>query len=270
MTIGGDTALTLAEADEIAARAPCRVVLVAGEFESGKTTLVVELYAQFLDGPFAGASFGGSRTLRALDSRHHPARAMSGGTVPTTVATRDENMRVLHLRLRRHGRVHDLLLSDVRGEYFENIIDGAAAASEVPLAARADLCLLAIDGQLVAVPEERQRAITRARLLLGGLAEDGGLRAGAKTVIVVTKRDLLGTSARQWATDQLAQLRDWAVNRGLDASTAMIAARPEGARAEALDEILDAILPMPPAKSRPVSMPQPGDREFWNQPEDLA
>jgi hypothetical protein len=176
--IGGDDSLTLAEADEIAAHSACRVVLIAGEFESGKTTLAIQLYAQFLQGTFAGADFGGSRTLRAFDARHHTSRAASGRAASTTNATRDEGMRLLHLKLRRSGRIHNILLSDVRGEYFENIVNGSKPAADIKLAARADLCLIGIDGASLALPAERQRAISRARLLIGGLTELGGLRPG--------------------------------------------------------------------------------------------
>jgi hypothetical protein len=72
--IGGDQALSISEAGEITASRPSTVVLVAGDYGSGKTTLVVELWAQFLSGAFHGWQFAGSRTLAAFDRRHSPSR----------------------------------------------------------------------------------------------------------------------------------------------------------------------------------------------------
>lgn len=265
--LGGDAPLSVQEADQLAAHAPCRVVLVAGEFESGKTTLVVELYAQFLQGSFGGAHFGGSRTLRALDKRHHPAREKSGHVTPKTERTADEDMRLLHLRLRRHGRLQDLLLSDVKGEFFENIVDGAGVAREVPLATRADLCLLMVDGASVANTIHRQSAVTRARLLLGGLCESDGLRPGTTIAIVLTKIDLIAPADRPWAEAQLTELRQWALGRGFDATALCVAARPPDGPPEGLELLLDYFLPPPRPRKVAVPPAEPCDRQFWNQPE---
>lgn len=265
--LGGDVALSLREADELAARTPCRVVLVAGEFESGKTTLVVELYARFLHAPFADADFGGSATLRALDARHGPARATSGRSTPKTERTQDEDMRLLHLRLRRHGRVHDTLFSDVKGEFFEAIAHSAGAIKDVPLVARADLCLVLVDGAAIADPRKRQTAVTRARLLLAGLADPEGLLPGTSTVIVLTKLDLVDPMDRPWAESQLEALRERAVSLGLAASALCVAARPLDQPPEGLDRLLDHILPPPTTQSVRAEPVEPGDRQFWNQPE---
>lgn len=269
IALGGDAALTLADADDVAQQAPCRVVLIAGEFDTGKTTLIVELYAQLLHGPFAGTEFGGSRTLRAFDRRHHPARADSGGTSPTTDRTAETDMRLLHLRLRRHDRVTSLLVSDVWGEFFENIVDGAAAAEQVPLAGRADLCILAVDGEQLAIPAERQVAATRARVLLGGLTEPGALRPTTPISIVATKADRLANpSARSWAEQRLQSLREFAESRGHPSVVQLVAARPpDGAPTQGLDALLDHILPPPQAPSPTTAESRPADRQFWNQPD---
>jgi len=266
--LGGDAALTLKQADLLAAHQPCRVVLVAGEFESGKTTLVAEFYARFLEGPFEDAIFGGSQTLRALDVRLHPAREASGETKPTTDRTADSDMRLLHLRVRREGALHNLLLSDVRGEFFENVVDGAPVEEEVPLAARADVCVLAVDGAAVAQPGERQVAFTRAKLLLGGLVQEGGLSTSTPVLVVVTKADLLEGPARQWAEHRLTQLCDWALKQGVQAVPLFVSARPDtGTAREGLGLLFAGLLPSPPTTRPSARDPEPGDRQFWNQPE---
>jgi hypothetical protein len=268
VNLGGDVALTPSEANQLAARHPCRLVLVAGEFESGKTTLLVELYARFLHGPFAGADFGGSATLRALDARHHPARENSGRAVPTTERTQDEDMRLLHLRVRRHGSLHNLLFSDIRGEFFEAIADRADAIEYVPLAARADVCLVLVDGAAIADLRRRQTAVTRARLLLGGLADSEGLQPGTKTVIVLTKVDLIEASDRSWAEAEMGKLCQKALDLGLNGAAVSIAARPDEAQPEGLEQILDHVIPLPQRLATSTALAQPGDRQFWNQPDE--
>jgi len=267
ISLGGDRALTPEEADLVARNAPCRLVLVAGEFESGKTTLVVELYAQFLRGPFAGATFGGSHTLRALDARHHPARVESGEPVPVTDRTGEEDMRLVHLRIQREARVHNLLFSDVRGEFFENIIDGAAVSAEVPLAGRANVCLLLIDGAGVANVLHRQSMISRAQLLIAGLTEPGGLRDGTPVMILLTKGDLLSADVKAWASSHMDSLSELAARRHLVPRALIVAARPLDSAQFGLEEVLDGVLPAPPDRLARVVEVQPGDRQFWIQPE---
>ena len=57
--VPGDKALTMSAANDVLAERPCVVVLVAGEANAGKTTLLAELWAQFLLGPFSGWDFAG-------------------------------------------------------------------------------------------------------------------------------------------------------------------------------------------------------------------
>ncbi|WP_375479137.1 hypothetical protein [uncultured Jatrophihabitans sp.] len=271
VNIRGDAALTLPEAEELASAAPSRVILVAGEFESGKTTLAVQIYAQFLRGPFADCIFGGSRTLRAFDVFQQPSRASSGRERSTTRATREEGMRLLHLRLLRQGRVQNLFISDVRGEYFENVIDGAGADAEIPLAARADLCVLVIDGRTLSDLATRQNAMSRARLLLGGLTEPGGIQSPCRLILAVTKSDLLDEETSKWVKEQLHKLRTRGEERGVHTSTTLVAARPDDiGQAQGLEQLFDRMLPAPEPFIQPQFDAAPKDRVFWNLPKVLS
>src|SRR4051794_8869948 len=59
-------ALSEQEAEETMKVSPTKVVLVAGENDAGKTSLLCGVYEQYLKGDFAGYRFAGSRTLRAF------------------------------------------------------------------------------------------------------------------------------------------------------------------------------------------------------------
>jgi len=263
--LGGAESLTLSEANNVAARAGCDVVLVAGEFESGKTTLLVELYAQFLHGPVGNWEFGGSSTLAAFDRRHLPAREASGEPRAHTKRTEEEDMRFLHMRLGGADRHVDLMLSDVRGELFENVVDGADVADQIPVAARADKCVVLIDGRLLADHGERARAMYRARLLCGGLMDVGGVARQARIAVVVSKADLLGGDDRSWVREQIAALEQFWRERGFGATGMELAARPEDPLRdpEGLKELLEWLVAVSDRSTSPSDPPVEMRRQFW-------
>jgi len=266
--IGGDTSLTMQDADPIAAQYGATLVLIAGEQESGKTTLLVELYGRFLLGPFSGLRFAGSETLDAFDARHFEVRYDSGKLAATTSRTQEEDMRVLHLRLSDGVRQRVLLPSDIRGEFFEHIVNGQPVAQEVAVASRADKTMVLVDGEQVADLSTRHLATRNARLLIGGLTDAGGLQSRRPMAIVLTKADKLAAEPLRWYHDHVHELEDWARERGADPVCSFdIAARPEDdpGRPRNLDEML---MWMWETSSRQTekhsSGGQAGDRIFWD------
>lgn len=264
--LGGDEALSLQDAGNLLEKRPCVVVLIAGEFESGKTTLVVELYAQFLGSRFDGWSFAGSKTLKALDDRHRPARLSSGAAEASTERTQDDDMRLLHLRLAQDSRRIDLLVSDVRGEFFENVINGSDVASEVPLAGRADKSVLVLDGELLASSETRSEALVRARQLIGGMTEAGGLRPGSELLILCSKADLLSESQLTNQAPLLSTLAGFCEQRGLRSRVLIVSARPKKSTSSAfgLEDLLSWLTEAPthPANAGRARASTSG-RYFW-------
>lgn len=213
--LGGEQSLSMTEAEPVAARYAARVVLVAGAFFSGKTALVAGLYGLFLDGPAAGWNFAGSTSLVALDARYQGKRASTGLNEPDSQRTRDEDMRLLDLRLAGVGGRVNLMFSDVRGEYFEDVVGGRPVSEAVSLAARTDLTLILLDGGELADRFARGAEITFARQLIGGLTEAGGLRPGLPVALVVSKADKLDNDARLWLDQRLDGLAEFATERGM-------------------------------------------------------
>jgi hypothetical protein len=228
--LGGTESLTLSQAGELASQHGARVVLVAGEFDSGKTTLVTELWAQFLKGPFEGWHFGGSSTLIAFDRRHQTARASADeDRDPRTSRTSEGDFRLMHMRLARPSghRQIALLLSDTRGELFEHVINGLPVTEELSAASRADVLLLLIDGNKVGSATERDEAMFNARALLGGLMEDGGFRPGQRIAFILSRADLASTSDRAWWRKAVQELVSLAKERKHRTSLIEVAARPD-------------------------------------------
>jgi len=238
----GEESLDLVEASVVAAEIDATVILVAGVQDSGKTTLLVELYAQFLKGTCGGLRFAGSKTLDALDYRHFASRVDSGNPEAETERTQDSDMRLLHLRLCDQDGNHQALMpSDLKGELFEELINGREIVENViPLARRADKTILLIDGGRVAKPASRQSAIRKARLLIGALTEPGGLHHDSPLLIALSKRDLLDEAAAAWSEAQSRGLAGHALERGLAHVRYLeVAARPKnGAKPTGLVDVL--------------------------------
>lgn len=225
VTFESGESLGLSQANDLRAERPCRLILIAGEVKAGKSTLLVELFGKFLKGPYQGWSFAGSSTLKAFDRVHSPSRESSGLSLPETARTADEGMRFLHLRLSSEGRT-DLMLSELSGERFKGVIEGASIKDQIPVAEAADRCLVLVDGNLMLAASTRARTFARARRLIGGLTEEGGLSPDTPTLILATKSDLWGPTVDAHVRDESEALVAFGRARGLDASWAALAARP--------------------------------------------
>lgn len=262
--LGGDESLSLVGADEVAARYGAQVILIAGEFNAGKTTLIAHTYGQFLEGPFCGWNFAGSVSLIALDLRLSGARGPDGPpTVPHTV---DEGMRLLDLRLSALETADQvsLLISDIKGEFVSHVIDGAPVMEELPLAARADKAAIVVDGSLVADPYERQNALHRARLLIGSLTDPSAsqFERGRPMAIVLTKLDQLDDAGRAWFEAEAAGLRDYVAARGHPATVLLTAAEP--APPDGLSEFLGWLVdPLPTVTRVPDDDDTEHTRSYW-------
>jgi hypothetical protein len=270
--LGGDLSMSLAESEAIAARYGARVVLVCGPFSSGKTSLVAGLYGLFLDGPPRGWSFAGSTSLMAIDRRFHAKRAATGFSEPDQAGTREDDMRLLDLRLSRRGRRISLMFSDVRGEYFEDITAGRPVEEAVPLAWRADLAAFVVNGDDINDLSRRAGAMHLMRLLIGGMTESGGLRPDTPFAVVVSKADRVEATAVTWFEQQAEGLVAFAQSRGLgEAHTFVTAAFPDASTPgqTGLEGLLDWMT-APSAPVESAARPEPaGLRTFLRRGADV-
>jgi hypothetical protein len=234
----GAKSLTWDEADRCARRHGATVVLVAGNQNSGKTTLLLQLWAQFLSGPFAGYRFAGSETLDAFDDRHYPSRLDSGN--PYTEHTTDTDMRFLHLRVAdAAGNRQVLLMTDLWGELFESVARGAPVSDRLPVAPHAHKTMVIIDGEEVADPTRREAALRNARTLIGAFASDDGLRRDAPMLVLLSKADALSASDLSWYGPKVERLVEFATASGFSSVVEQrVAARPLDTDPEGLVEVM--------------------------------
>lgn len=229
VVLGGDVSLDLSQVNEIAAEMGATIVLVGGNQEAGKTTLLVALYDQFLFGQFGGMSFVESKTLDAFDGRQFGSRVESGNDRPNMERTEEREMRFLHLRLAAADGTQKVLLpTDVWGEVFEELANGTDVAANIPIATRIDKTVILIDGEKVASPTARQTVEKQATLLIGALLDDGGLEHSASLLIALSKADAVKGDAAVWYDKCAEKLKSVATARGaVTVETTKFAAAPK-------------------------------------------
>lgn len=175
-----------------------RVVVLAGDLESGKTTLLSCIYEMFRDGPFAGMLFAGSSTLPAFEQRCHDARVESRRGTPETYRTRrSRSLEYLHLQLRdaecQQAKV-DFLLSDITGELFEEACDTKDVCNELREISRADHFALLLDGKKLVDPKQRQSVLRTASQLLRRFLQEKLIDSGSRIDVLVSKWDVVPSS----------------------------------------------------------------------------
>jgi hypothetical protein len=212
----GPDALDPREAGRLLARRPGRVIVWAGERESGKTTLTCELYER-LRKPNNDLRFAGSETLLALERLAHPSRASSGRRVRETRRTESdpEGRELLHLALAPPAaKPIDLLLADIPGEAFRQLRDNEIAPAELPVLKRADKLALLADGARLVDPNARANVASGVRQLLRAISANGALDTRTELALVVTMWDRIADDQEAedyWASREeklIGELRD--------------------------------------------------------------
>ena len=175
---------------QVTYRTPCTLLVIAGPVGSGKTTLLVGLYEAFHRGPFASFNFAGSQTLRAFEERCHLSRITSGKAEADTARTpRAQALPFLHLALRKGEAQHDLLLSDLSGEAFDDVVNSLDSARGLMELRRADHFLIMLDGARLINPTQRQGHLRDVRTALRSLIQEGTLRPPTVIHLAVSKWD---------------------------------------------------------------------------------
>jgi hypothetical protein len=189
-------ALTAAQASDVARSGPTKVIIIAGPYGSGKTTILTSLFEAFQEAPFGNYTFRGSRTLVGFERRSHLGRKESGQEYADTPHTSaGEGVRFLHLSLAFRSQLGldyaNLLLSDISGELFKRLRDASDSVNELVSLDRANHLCLVIDGQKIVDRETRHVARNDSRSILRSILESGRLARDCAIEIAITKWDLV-------------------------------------------------------------------------------
>lgn len=172
-----------------------RVIVLAGEAESGKTTFLRAVYESFQRGPFAGYCFAGSRTLVGFEQRAFYGRIQSEeekAKAPRTLLK--DGQTFFHLQIAdmdNFNSKHDLLFSDFSGEFFREAMDSDEACKSLGVVRRADHFVLFLDGEKIVQDTHRPGVITSSRKILRSFLENEMLGPSSIVDILLSKSDLL-------------------------------------------------------------------------------
>lgn len=220
-----------------------RHVVIAGEPDAGKTTVIAALFALFCRGKVAGFSFAGSQTIEALAMRNHlamvgkPSSTSDADMIPKTPRTsRNDPIAYLHFAVRRPGEgVRHLIVSDRSGEIYDATRTDTSIVAELEEFADADLVVFAVDGSKLA--SRQHRAYGREfRGIIRALHDNGALDRRPAVEIVVTKLDVVEASEdserqlqeiTQFETDIASELLTRGLTVGCHRLSALPACKPD-------------------------------------------
>lgn len=169
-----------------------KIIVVAGEAEAGKTTLITCIFEHFSEGVYAGHNFAWSDTVLAFERACYPSRISSEAEKAETERTKRLTPRFFHLQLKNGaGKLIDLLITDMSGEVYRRVLDNQENALNLRFMTRADFFVLLLDGERLGSKELRQDGFRRGLLLLEALLQAGVLSTECPVRVLIAKYDLL-------------------------------------------------------------------------------
>lgn len=205
--------LSVQDADALLRWRAASVIAIVGERNGGKTTLVTEIYTQFLRGAFADLWFSHSLSLLGFEKKCFQSRAESGAEHPDTPRTSaQEGLSFFHLQLVDPVRLEhktDLLISERAGENYRDVRERPHLAEQLLEIQKAAVIALIIDGERVANARQRAGVFASVRNIAQALVHSGAVKADTVIQLVTTKYDLMegeATGARDALTEFEATL----------------------------------------------------------------
>lgn len=172
---------------------------ILGSTAAGKTCFLSSLYLMASSGTLPDPyRFAGSLTLQAFEDRARGVRQWPNGKLPDqladhTILSDPRQPSLLHLALRESEKDErfDLLLTDLPGEWTDNLALRSTGAESFRFLRRADGIILVVDGNVL-VSDQRHVELQRMRYFTERLAEDVKVNFDTPFVILVSKSDETG------------------------------------------------------------------------------
>jgi hypothetical protein len=176
-TFPASRTLGISHANAMMEERPTCLVGIVGLAGAGKTAVLVSAYLMLAKSQFEGFSYADSETLRAFEEIARASRTWDKGNPPEhitshTTLSNDREAGFLHLRLRRDadGRLFDILLPDLPGEWSRALID-RKDEDRLNFLGAASVIWLMVDGRQFTDAGHVANARYRATLLIERLAD---------------------------------------------------------------------------------------------------
>lgn len=180
--------LNLRELVHLSARIPVTMVMVAGPYASGKTTLMVMMYHLFREGLNKKLRFRGSRTMRGYWKRSEKLMQYSANEKPEVDRTSlgfSDNF--LHLSLvDSEGNEKDVVFVDIPGEVFdeeEEVKELEELFSDI------ENMIIVVDMQKIQNSSERRIVALNTKAMMSNLIKYHILSKSTSLQIACTKMD---------------------------------------------------------------------------------
>ncbi len=171
------------------------LVVIVGEADCGKTTLLSSIFDLFQIGKFPGFQFAGSLTSIGFEKKCHLSRESSKARVAETDRTNTRSFKFLHLAVKPTDKVSEsavhLLLSDVGGERFREATSSSSYMRELELLRHADHIAFLIDGEKLADKLQKTAVIANAHSFVKRAIDVGVFDSSTEITIVISKCDAL-------------------------------------------------------------------------------
>jgi len=173
----------------------CRLIVVVGESESGKTTLLAEYFINLQKGPFCKYLFAGSLTQIGFEERCFKATVASENISPKTERTKSLEFGFLHLALKHKDRMtvpaRHFLFSDISGERFRDAKMSTTLMRELTVLKAADFVIFLIDGEKIADLNSRALTIENAKTFIQKALDEQIFDFNTNLKIALAKWDFL-------------------------------------------------------------------------------
>ena len=199
-------AMNQQELFQLSAHEDLKLVLVAGPFSSGKTTLETMLYYVFLEGRNQKLSFAGSYTIPGFKKRTERILYSSGEPEPVMGRTPlwDTDC-FLHLRIcDEAGHSQNLIFADLSGEIFENT---SYVEDYREIFEAAENVIIIIDGKKICDIKERKNAYMETIIMIKMFLNNGIITSKTKLQIVCTKLDKIQESDNSAKVEQFLETK---------------------------------------------------------------
>jgi len=187
--------LEIADAQEFCRRGRAIVVTLVGMTETGKTSLLARFHQLFQSGPVGGYDFAGSRTLPRFEELNWLATIESGvGTPRMEHSSRQYDNSFLHFTVRERvigSEPFDILLNDISGETFPEVIAAESVCEQLLCLSRADHLAVIVDGAAITKRHLRHDHVAKAMNFVQRVLQTGQINKQTVLHLIITKLDEL-------------------------------------------------------------------------------
>lgn len=187
--------MTFSETEIITNNNDCRLIVIVGESESGKTTLLSEYFINFQKGKFCKYLFAGSLTQIGFEERCFKATIESGNKDPKTERTKSREFSFLHLAVKPESELvkppRHFLFSDISGETFRDAKTSTIIMKELAVIKAADFVLFLIDGEKIADLNSRSWVIEEAKTFIQKALDERIFDLNTNLKVAMAKWDYL-------------------------------------------------------------------------------